>query len=254
VSREPPDKPSHPLWRYMRSLDVRPPPARPRGAQQLPPRMVEAEDLELLRDGDDWAPTQVLRRFGPARTEQEHLPRLIVAAGILEGPHRLRELSERLLQLDAQIEPRLRGLLVDDALGPRRGFLETVVTQLGIARLELPQTRARAANNAAGVWPHPDGLRFLDLDILVTQTETAVLAQELSGRRNVTGLDFARAVVGRPPELRYAESWLERLYGTVRLGGVLLYRPEEFGRVLLVREDGRLAYDPGAVDESERDL
>jgi len=226
-------------------MDLRPPPARPGQAESAPARTITREDLELLEGPDGWRPADVLRRFGAAQTLGEHLARLVVAGAVHLGPRRVLELTERLTSLVAQLEPRIRGLRADDGLAPRHAFLDDLLGRLRAARTELSRTRARAAN-AAGLPGNPDGLRFLDLLVLMAQTETVLTAHELSGRRNVTGIDFARGVAGRPPELSHAEAWLERLLGSARPAGLLLFRPPHYGRVVLVHEDGRLAYDPGA--------
>ena len=91
----------------------------------------------------------------------------------------------------------------------------------------------------------------MDLDILRDHVRTLVTAQELCGRRNVAGIDFGLRCVERGPSLPEAEKWLQRFTGVSHVEGAMLFWPKEYGRVVIVYEDGRLAYDPGAAFEDE---
>lgn len=240
------------LWHYMRTVAHSPPPPRPRGEEQLPPREVTEADLDPLRDDIEWRPTQILDQFGPARDDREYLGRLIVSCAVLQGTHRMLELTERLLTMMTNAEPRARRMLNEESLEPRHKVLEKVKKRIGEARLELAQTRARAANDLDDEPLKPDGLRYLDLHILTSHVRTAVLCHEVTTRRNLTGIDYGLAVAASVPDLRYAEDWLERALGSADMHGVLLYWPPEYGRVVVVYDDGRLAYDPGApIDEED---
>jgi hypothetical protein len=236
-----------PLWHYMRSMAHNPPPARPTGADELPPREVTEQDLLPLRDGLEWRPSAILTGFGPARSESEHLGRLLVACAVIQGPHRLFEMTERLRHMMSAYLNRARLMRNDDALASRRAALDALMKRLNSGMKELVQTRARAANDMDGMPANPDGLRMVDLLVLASQITTSVEAQEVVRRRNVAGIDFGMAVARRAPDMPYAEDWLDRALGNARLNGILLYWPPAYGRVVVVYEDGRLAYDPGAT-------
>lgn len=235
-----------PLWHYMQSMALTPPPPQARGEDHLPPREITEADLRPLREGFDWRPTVVLRAYGPSRTDPEYLPRLLVACAILQGVHKLQELTERLIALNNVNLPRVNQMVANDALLPRRGELKALRTRLNTARMELVATRARAANDADADILNPDGLRYVDLAILTEQTETCVLGQEVASRRNVAGIDFGTRVAGQQPHQEYAEEWCDRVLGGANMHGLLLFTPREYARVVVVYADGRLAYDPGA--------
>lgn len=236
-----------PLWHYRYAVGRTPPPPKPRGGNEgLPTREVQPQQLEPLRLEHEWRPSLILREFGPATTDPQYLPRLVVAAAVFQGVHRILELSEKLLTLFNLGQPRVRAMLGDEALKLRKDFLGDLHRRIVGARAELAQTRARAANDLEGEPLSPDGLRLVDLEILSDHTETGILTHEVMARRNVTGLDFGAAVARALPLQRYAEEWLERLFGSAQMHGALLFTPPEYGRVLLVYSDGRLAYDPGA--------
>lgn len=240
------------LWHYMRAVAHSPPPARARGEQQLPPRKVTRADLQPLRDDVEWRPTLILSQFGPAPNEREYLGRLLVACAVIQGAHRVLEMTERLQQLMSVAAPRAKRMIEEESLAPRKDVLEKITKRIAEARLELVQTRARAANDIDGEPINPDGLRYLDLHILTSHLRTAVLCHEVTTRRNLRGIDYGISMASRAPDLPYAESWLDRALGSAQMNGILLYWPPAYGRVLIVYDDGRLAYDPGAaVDEDE---
>jgi len=233
----------------MRSMAHNPPPPRPTGADELPPREILPEDLEPLRRDMEWRPSMILDWFGPCQDDAEYLGRLLVACGVIQGPHRLHELTERLRAMLAAYLPRVRLMRNDDVFAARKPALDQLVKQLTTGTKELIQTRARAANDMDGEPANPDGLRMVDLLILVSHVHTAMQAQEIAQRRNVAGVDFGLAVARQVPDMRRAEDWLDRLMGNSELNGILLYWPPSYGRVVIVYEDGRLAYDPGAEVE-----
>ncbi|MBK6684181.1 MAG: hypothetical protein IPG45_06890 [Deltaproteobacteria bacterium] len=240
-----------PLWQYRYVVGRTPPPPKPRGgAEGLPPQEILPAQLEPLRLEHEWRPSLILREFGPARTDQEYLARLVVSVAVFQGVHRILELTEKLLTLFNLGQPRVRSMLADDALKLRKEFLSDLHKRIAGARAELAQTRARAANDLEGEPLSPDGLRLLDLEILADHTETGIMTHEVMARRNTTGLDFGVAVARALPLQRYAEEWVERLFGTAQMHGALLFTPPDYGRVLLVYSDGRLAYDPGADVEA----
>lgn len=234
-----------PLWHYMRSMAHVPPPARNRGADALPPREITEQDLEPLRQDMQWRPSAILEWFGPRRDESEHLGRLLVACAVIQGPHRLHEMTERLRAMISAYLPRVKLMRGDEVLASRRPELDRIVKELTTGAMELVQTRARAANDMDGAPANPDGLRMVDLLILVSQIQAVAQAHETVQRRNVAGLDFGMAMARQAPDMRVAEDWLDRLMGNADLNGILLYWPPAYGRVVVVYEDGRLAYDPG---------
>lgn len=233
----------------MRSMAHVPPPPRPTATDELPPRPVTEEDLYPLRVDLEWRPTQILEAFGPARGDREYLGKLLVACGVIQGPHRLAEMADRLRSMQAAFLPRLRRMRDDEAFVQRQGELDELVKRVNTGLKEMVQTRARAANDMEGEPANPDGLRLVDLYILANQVDNAVAAHEVVQRRNVVGIDFGLAVGLRAPDMRYAEDWLDRTMGNAPLNGILLYWPPSYGRVVVVYEDGRLAYDPGAEPE-----
>lgn len=242
---DPPKKVS-PLWHYMRSMAPTPPPPRPAGVDELPPREILESDLEPLRRDFDWRPSMILEWFGSCQDDAEYLGRLLVGCGVIMGPHRLFELTERLRSMLLNLLPRVRQMRDDDAFVGRKKQLDMLVKQLNSGAKELVQTRARAANDMDGEAANPDGLRMVDLLILVSNVHVAVQAFEAGQRRNVTGLDFGFAVARQVPDISRSQRWLDRLMGNAALNGILLYWPPAYGRVVIVYEDGRLAYDPGA--------
>ena len=247
---DPPKKLS-PLWHYMRSMAHNPPPPRPTGVDELPPREILPEDLEPLRRDLEWRPSMILDWFGPCQDDSEYLGRLLVGCGVIQGPHRLHELTERLRGMLAAYLPRVRLMRNDEIFLARKAVLDQLVKQLTTGSKELVHTRARAANDMDGEPANPDGLRMVDLLILVSHVHTAVQALEIAQRRNVAGIDFGLAVARQVPDMRRAEDWLDRLMGNAALNGILLYWPPSYGRVVIVYEDGRLAYDPGAEVEDD---
>ncbi len=241
----------NPLWTYMPTFAHAPPPRPSQEQMQYAPREITEADLQPLRIDAQWRPVQVLKWFGPARADHEYLARLVVACAVLQGVHRIRELSERLLQLMTIQYPRVLQMLRDDALVSKKVQLTELKGRLELARYELAQTRARAANDIDSEPLNPDGLRVMDLEILKTHCQMVVIGHELTTRRNVTGIEYGLAVAINVPNQRYAEDWLERALGSSELNGILLFTPEDYGRPIAVYDDGRLAYDPAQALEGE---
>ena len=237
----------------MRQMAHQPHSGRPlEGEEVWPPRELTDSDVQLLRDPEGaWNPLRILARFGPAREEANQLGHLLVGCAVLAGAYRIRDMAERLVVLAANALPRVRRLLENDALRSRQSVLQNLVARLHGARQELASTRAHAANDQGGRANHPDGLRFVDLDIIRDHIRTQVTAHEVVSAGNAEGIDFGLRCAERAPRLEDAERWLKRLIGTTHLEGILLFWPRTYGRVVLVYEDGRLAYDPGAPFKDE---
>ena len=242
-----------PLWHYMQRMELAPPPPRDRGQEFLPPREITDADLQPLRCDFEWRPTIILKGFGSAEKDSEYLPRLLVACAVLQGVHRVQELTERMIGLNNTNQPRINQMAGDENLAARKGPLRELRRRLNTARAELVATRARAANDLDSEQLNPDGLRQLDLTILVQQTETSVLAHEIARRRNIAGIDFGLGMAGRVPPQEYAEEWFERALGASKMRNLLLFTPREYNRVVIVHKDGRLAYDPGAPKPEPRE-
>lgn len=242
------------LWAYMPTMAHAPPPRQTQQHAAIAPRQITEADIQPLRVDTQWRPVQVLKWFGPAQHDHEYLPRLLVACAVLQGVHRILELSERLQQLINVQFPRVLQMLRDDSLESKKEQLEELRARLELARHELTQTRARAANDIEGDPLNPDGLRVLDLDVLKSHTQMCVIGHELTSRRNVTGIEYGLGVALNIPNQRYAEDWLDRALGGAEMNGILLFTPESYRRPIVVYDDGRLAYDPLEALEGEDDL
>jgi hypothetical protein len=171
---------------------------------------------------------------------------------VLHGAHRVREVADRLLAMLAIAIPRVQRMVDDKALDRRKADLKTTLDRMLFARDDLPATRARATNDSDRA--HPDGLRFIDLKMLMIHAETTVAGSEIATKRNLTGIDYAMNLAFTSPDQRYATDWVERTLGAplqVLGSGILLFVPQEYGRVVVVHGDGRLAYDPGAPLEDD---
>jgi hypothetical protein len=235
-----------PLWKFVPMVAHVPRVRRsdaPAGDPRVLPREPGENDLRPLREDGDWRPAVILRRFGGVKKESEHLPRLVIACSVIQGVHKVRELCERLLAQIYIAQPRIQRMVDDDSLERRRDLLKDLIRRILEARQDLPATRARATNDLDR---SPDGLREIDLEMLVTHMEAVVLAAECATKRNLTGIDYAAYISKTQPDQRYVEDWLERALGSSTLSGILLFTPPEYGRVVVVFTDGRLAYDPGA--------
>ncbi len=233
------------------------PPGRPT-AKHLDLPEVDREageaELRLLRSNDQWRSASILERLGPAKEEKFQLPCLMVGAAALLGPQRVFELCERMRSHLNRAQPRIQQLIKDESLGMFKDPLKEVLKRLRLADEELPEVRSRAANEMDIDVSHPGGLRLLDLQILVEHLYPIICASEISSRRNQAGIRFSFGLAQTPPDLRYAEEWMQRLFGARRLRGVRLFWPQQYGRVVVVHEDGRLAYDPLPVEpEAEED-
>lgn len=222
-------------------------PQRPVERPGPPPREVAEADLELVKKGGEWSARAVLEVLGPARTEGEHLACLMAAAAVVQGPGKVAEMAERIIAVIARARPRLAQMVRDEATQPRRGTLVQVFADTEIAEREAAQTKARATNDAEPYLTKPDGLRRFDLRILVDACRAAILADEISHRRNTRGIDFALGVTQRKPDLHFCKHWLPKMTGVRELRNYLFFLPPEWGRVVLVHADGTLAYDPAGT-------
>jgi hypothetical protein len=246
-----------PLWQFVPLRTAHVPPVKRTDVpvdRRVIPRDPTPEELEPLRVDGDWMPAVILRRFGPATKDSEYLPRLIIACAVLQGAHRMRELADRLTAMITVATPRVQRMIEDQNLERRKSELEGVLQRLSAARADLPASRARAYNELDH--NHPDGLRGIDLEMLVSDCEAAILGSEIATKRNLTGIDFSLRLAASLPEQRFADDWVDRALGGPLAGlppGILLFTPPEYGRVVVVHADGRLAYDPAqSEDDADR--
>jgi len=254
------DKPS-PLWKFVSGAPYVPGPRPPayrekQLAQEQAPQYKYEEapeegDLEPLRVHGDWAPMSILERLGPAPTDEEALSYLIVACGVLEGARRLAELCGKVEYLSIASGPKLDVMLKDKTLEPQHPRIQEFLDAVTRSRREIPGTKARASNDAHG--HRPDGLRVYDLRNLVHFIHAVIGATEVSGRRNLLAIDFALQYIDRLPNMHFVETWLDRILPSASLQSVQLIEPEELHRVVVVFNDGRLAYDPRAEIEEEEE-
>jgi hypothetical protein len=199
--------------------------------------------MQPLRFNGRWEPRRILEYFGTSRDESENLARVITAACVIEGIGRIAELATRIDYYAATALPRLEQMLRDKTFEPRQAVLAELCRQLFAAKREMPATRARAKNDVeAG---RVDGLRHFDLQMLLHYTRMTVGSNEIKLQRNIVGFERALQVARMSPPLDYAELWLDRLTPSSPLQGIQLFAPRELGRVVVVYDDGRLAYDPG---------
>ncbi len=206
----------------------------------LPPSGLEGDFAPLVVDGN-WGPKGILERFGPSIADQDQLPRLLAAIAVLLGPVRIVELVTRLEHGFAALRPSIRAILHVEALAKRHDLVKQMLERIGVAEAELKEVRGRAQNDLAG---RPMGLRGTELAYLVMGLRSFILATEVSKRRTPIGFEDGLVLATTPPVLAYVEEWAQRLFGSLYFEGFQLYWPKEYGRTILVYDDGQLAYDP----------
>ncbi|MEL6184106.1 MAG: hypothetical protein AAFU79_05725 [Myxococcota bacterium] len=239
------DRKPSPLWKLMPARAYVPP-TGPRPAEVgfvRPSRDVGEPELRPLRVDDDWRVVRILDLLPAAETPQDALPLLLVAASVTQGPGRVYELADKARGTHLRSLGRVEGLLAEPAAHRHGDFLARLVEGGRLALTELGEVRTRADNDRDPDVSRPYGLRLLDLLVLVDHVGSAIGAHEVARRAHPAGVSFARALVEAAPEPDFAETWVERLMGSP-LRGVRLFWPREYDRLLLVFDDGRLAYDP----------
>lgn len=215
-----------------------------------PRREVGEQHLRPLRVDDDWRVVRILDKLPAAEQPSEMLGLLLVAAAVTQGPVRLLELTDKASSLVRQALPRLERLAEDPSLAPHRRALSELVGGGRLALEELPEIRTRTVNEIEVDVRRPYGLRLLDLEVLASHVRSAVGGHELTRRPGAAGVGFGRRLFENAPDLELGETWKARLLGSAPLRGAQLYWPESYRRLLLVFDDGRLAYDPGAPSAS----
>lgn len=208
---------------------------------------MSAADLDPVRPDGPWRSAAVLERFGPAERDEDYLAKTITAQLILLGPERLEAVAAVLLRKMAPLLSRLAQLTQDPSLSARRAVLEQLSKACAQTRDELGVAQVRARNEVRGLATR-ERLRWVDLWALKDAVRRVILLEEVCKRENLAGLDFARGRLAQRPSQAEAERWSRWLLGPVH--GLLLFTPQEYGRVVVVHPDGRLLYDAGA--EAER--
>lgn len=200
--------------------------------------------IDRLRGPEGWLPAQVLARFGGAAEAHAQLGRLLVASAVLGGPPRVLLMSERLIALASTALPRLKQKLDDPAFAALRPQVERLVRFIELGKKELVIVRSRAANECGIEHTSTEGLRLEDIRNLAEHTNLVSEGVAVAACRNRSGAEYAMYVAARRPDLTHVREWSERVLGSADPPGVIYYLPPEYGRVVLVHEDGRLAYDP----------
>lgn len=240
-------KPS-PLWQFVPARAYVPPTGpKPTDTGFVRPRRdVGEQELRPLRIDDDWRVLRILDLLPPAGDPSEALSWLLVAAAVTQGPGRVLELADKAGGLLRRAVPKLEHMVEDPAFGPHAALVRALASEGRLALEELPEVKTRASNERDVAVSRPYGLRLLDLLVLGGHVRTTVGAHELTRRPNPAGVGFGRRLFESSPDPELGETWLGRLLGSGPLRGVRLFWPRDYERLLLVFDDGRLAYDPGA--------
>jgi hypothetical protein len=202
-----------------------------------------------LKEAGDWVPQRVLARLGPANAPSEHLSYLLVALSVTSGPPRMKLLAERLELEGRRMKPRMDQVVQMPALSGVSPLLREIQTQLATTLKALPAVKARATNDQQG---KPNGLRGEDLERLVSSVGPIVLSVEIGTRPSQAGVARVVALSQKEPPIDWVASWAYRLMPGTPQTGAQLYRSDELGgRVVIVYEDGRLAYDPAGSEDEE---
>lgn len=198
-----------------------------------------------LRQLGDWRPQFILRRFGPAVRPDEQLARLFVALAVLHGPAKVKDLILRVEIELRRTAPRLEMIASDPSLANARPLLKDLIARASPAIAEIPKLKARALNETK---PNPSvGLTLKDLGVLVDLVRATVFGHEITARPSPAGVERTRQTFGGPPTLGVTKIWLKRLLPGLPAASAHLTDAPALGRVVVVHEDGRLAYDPAGA-------
>ena len=246
-------KPS-PLWKYMpaRAYVPQTGPKPTDTGFKRPKRNVVDADIEPLRVNHEWSMGHILDKLPPAEHPSESLSLLLVAAAVTQGPGKIYDLADNAHGFLRPLVSRVDALVDDAGLARHRAFLSELAERSRLALEELPEIRTRAANEMDVDVSRPYGLRLLDLTVLSLHLRTVVNAHEATRRPNPAGVHFARCLTAAAPDPEFGDVWLERLFRVTGLRGVQFFWPKEYDRLLLVFDDGRLAYDPGAAEAGDK--
>ncbi len=231
-------------------VDPEPPPSDYDPLDVYPAAEDDDPRLVPLRLNGNWSPPYILEWYGPVSHDGEALARLLVACAFIEGPQRINELCTKLIHLGRTVHRKLDQLARDPQLAPHHEHLGRLSALMPTAMRELATVRANAANDIERSGP---GLLFYDLGALVHYTHATLQALEIARVRNLIGLERAIGFATMPPMLDQVETWLERLLPAAPLSDIQVYDPPELGRVVIVFNDGTLAYDPFDFEPPESD-
>ena len=243
------ERKTSPLWQYVPARAYVPP-TGPRPTDvgfTRPQREVGEQDLRPLRVDDDWGVARILEILPPAKDGSEHLAWLLVAAAVTQGPGRVLELAEKTYALLNKALPRLEMMTTQANIARHAPLLKQLASGARLGIEELTEVRSRGVNDADPFVSKPFGLRLLDLSVTALHVRTAVGVEEVSRRAHPAGVAWGRAILENPPTEEIGNTWVRRLLGSSPLRGVQLFFPQEYGRLVLVFSDGRLAYDPGEL-------
>ena len=211
---------------------------------------VKEDDLRPVRVQDDWGVVRILDLLPQAEDSSQSLGLLLVAAAVTQGAGRVLEMAAKTEALIHQAVPRLNGLIEHPGVLAHREVLGQLVEAGRWALEELPEIRARASNELDVEVSRPYGLRPLDLKVLAGHVRTAVGAYEMTRRPTMAGVRFGRRLFEGAPAPDLGKAWLKRIFKSGPPRGVQFFWPPDYGRLLLVCEDGRLADDPGQPEEA----
>ncbi len=212
------------------------------------PTQPEEQDERPLRVQGEWAPEDILERLGAAQSRREQLPKLLVAYAILQGSPRVYELIQRLETFGVPARTRLGMMEKNAAFRSRQAELSAIYAELEAGRRSFAVLKAKAQNDVRAA---PNGLRTYDLPHLVRLTGAVVAATELTNKGNIAGIDIALGYAWGRPEFEFTCMWVDKLMPKSSSASVTVFEPEELSRVVLVYQDGRLAYDPGTGEDEE---
>ena len=201
----------------------------------------------LLAPEGEWVAAHVMRCLGPAVSPDEHLPRLLTATACVLGPQRLKEFYQDIAEMGRVRRASLESLKKDEILYQNeQRMVGRVLREFNQVFSIRNSFEARLRNQFEEVAVR-SALRASDLLLLVRLTRAALHAEEWGRERSRRGLLRKRTLLMNPPSLLYAKEWSEKLLGTNLKRGPVLFFPRELGRVVLVKRDGSLLYDPGIV-------
>lgn len=204
-----------------------------------------SDERRALRELGEWRPQSILRRLGPAPEPPQHLAHLLLALTILHGPERIHALLSKLEAEGRRLIPRLQAHAELD--GMDKALIEETLGELSALLKELPPVRARVANEPRG--GQPVGMNTGDLRVFTRFLRAVITGHEVVARPSLAGAARTRKLLSAPPPIIDAVTWARRLLPSGTQGAAMLAKGP--GRVVVVFGDGRLAYDPAAVDDDD---
>lgn len=187
---------------------------------------------------------RILDQLPPAAEGPDMLPMLLVAAGVVKGPKGIQELAEHAAGWSERGRRRLAGVVEEGgAPGPLGRTVSAALANARAAEPTFSDIKIRAVNEAGGRVREGFVLRTFDLMRLAWALRPALEVAEMAERPGPAGLRRGAALAQHPPDVELVDKWRGRLLpGPLRGARPLWPRGED--HVLLVFDDGRLAYDP----------